>query len=216
MGVFNPLDSQKSEKHVHKPLANYIPRTLAYQGLPFRTSRYVGHCSCEVPKRKRRKEMDEKDRGEAWAFFIRSIGRSPCRGCCMVLRLNCWCVESDVRIVFLSKKAAFQATSKVHPREFGIPGPKTSSFLHVVTSVPVSDCARFNGGSRLILSKKYEIIPSSKILFPFLIVQAGHCSCEVPPDKSETERDEKAPDEARKCEPAWNLTVVIQPSRLKG
>ena len=71
-------------------------------------------------------------------------------------------------------------------------------------------------GGVVILSKKYEIIPSSKILFPFLIVQAGHCSCEVPPDKSETERDEKAPDEARKCEPAWNLTVVIQPSRLKG
>ena len=60
------------------------------------------------------------------------------------------------------------------------------------------------------------IIPAQQIVSTFSIVQVGHCSCEVPPDKSETERDEKAPDEARKCEPAWNLTVVIQPSRLKG
>ena len=124
-------------------------------------------------------------------------------------------MESDVRIVFLSKKATFQATSKVHPREFGIPGPKKSGFLHVVTSVPVSDCARFNGGSSHPVEKIRNNSEQQNSL-SLLIVQAGHCSCEVPPDKSETERDEKAPDEARKCEPAWNLTVVIQPSRLKG
>ena len=37
----------------------------------------VGHCSCEVPKRKGGKEMDEKDGAEAWAYLIRLIRRSP-------------------------------------------------------------------------------------------------------------------------------------------
>ena len=38
----------------------------------------VGQCSCEVPKRKRRKVIDEEGRAEAWEHFIRYIGSSPC------------------------------------------------------------------------------------------------------------------------------------------
>ena len=83
----------------------------------------VGHCSCEVPKRKGRKEMDEKDRDEAWENFIGFIGRSPCRGCCMVWPLlfwrRKWCSHFGSR-----REAAFQAASKLHPNEFGITGPK--------------------------------------------------------------------------------------------
>ena len=50
--------------------------------------------------------MDAKDEAETWAFFFCSIGRNPCRGCCMVLRLN------FLGLIFLN------------PNEFGITGPK--------------------------------------------------------------------------------------------
>ena len=59
--------------------------------------------------------MDAKDEAVVWAVFSCSIGRNQCRGCCMVLRLNCsaWKVMLELcfspRNLFPSKE---QGTSQ--------------------------------------------------------------------------------------------------------
>ena len=79
----------------------------------------VGHCSCEVPKRKGRKELDEKDGDEAWEYFIHLLAG-------VRAAVFAWC-GLNVRTVFLSEKHVSNQFGKLHLKEFGIPRPKSST-----------------------------------------------------------------------------------------
>ena len=85
--------------------------------LPALSNFQVGRSSSKVQKRKRRKGIEEKDRDEAWEYFIHLLAG-------VHAAVVAWC-GLNVRTVFLSEKHVSKPFGKLHLKKFGIPRPKS-------------------------------------------------------------------------------------------